>query len=36
MSTGAVVMMIITLAVVWGGLAVSLIHHSKHPDESND
>ena len=25
MSTGAVIMMLISLAVIWGGLAVSLI-----------
>ncbi|MCW4355083.1 methionine/alanine import family NSS transporter small subunit [Hoyosella sp. YIM 151337] len=36
MSTSAIIMMIITLAIVWGGLIISLVHHTKHPDEHID
>ncbi|NLE81485.1 MAG: methionine/alanine import family NSS transporter small subunit [Rhodococcus sp.] len=33
MSATAIVMMIVALLVLWGGLALSLIHLHKHPDE---
>jgi hypothetical protein len=33
MSTGAVIMMIITIAVVWGGLAAAILKLRSHPDE---
>ncbi|MGB3170895.1 MAG: methionine/alanine import family NSS transporter small subunit, partial [Rhodococcus sp. (in: high G+C Gram-positive bacteria)] len=36
MSTTAIVMMIISLVLVWGGLAVSLLHLRSHPDEDID
>jgi len=32
-SATAIVMMIVALLVLWGGLALSLIHLHKHPDE---
>lgn len=36
MSTTAIVMMIISLLLVWGGLAVSLLHLRGHPDDDID
>lgn len=33
MSTGAVLMMILALVTLWGGLALSIVHLQKHPDE---
>lgn len=33
MSTSAIVMMIIALLTVWGGLALSLVHLHRNPDE---
>lgn len=33
MSFASIVMMVISLLVLWGGLALSLIHLHKHPDE---
>ncbi|MFD4369573.1 methionine/alanine import family NSS transporter small subunit [Rhodococcus sp. NPDC058521] len=33
MSFTSIVMMVIALVVLWGGLALSLIHLHKHPDE---
>ncbi|PSK96390.1 putative methionine/alanine importer small subunit [Haloactinopolyspora alba] len=35
MSTGAVVMLIIAIVIVWGGLTVSVIHLRRHPDQPN-
>lgn len=34
MSTEAIVMMIIAIALVWGGLAAASVHLVRHPDES--
>ncbi|NIH71309.1 MULTISPECIES: methionine/alanine import family NSS transporter small subunit [Auritidibacter] len=34
MSTIAIVMMIICLGVVWGGLAVAIVHLRGNPDET--
>lgn len=31
----AIVMMIVMLGLVWGGLAVSLVHLLRHPDETS-
>jgi hypothetical protein len=33
MSTSAIVMMVIFIAVLWGGLAAALLHLRNHPDE---
>lgn len=33
MSGIAILMMILFLVVIWGGLALSIIHLNKHPDE---
>ncbi|WP_136088973.1 methionine/alanine import family NSS transporter small subunit [Auritidibacter ignavus] len=35
MSTIAIVMMIICLGVVWGGLAVTIVHLRGNPDETS-
>lgn len=32
MSTGAVVMMIVAIVIVWGGLVASVVHLRRHPD----
>ncbi|MBR8744797.1 methionine/alanine import family NSS transporter small subunit [Nocardiopsis sp. MG754419] len=32
MSTSAIVMMIISIAVLWGGLVAALINLRRHPD----
>ncbi len=34
MDTAAIVMMIVALVTVWGGLIASIVHLSRHPDES--
>ncbi|MDT0323463.1 methionine/alanine import family NSS transporter small subunit [Streptomyces millisiae] len=33
MSTSAVVMMIVAMAIVWGGLVAAIIKLRSHPDE---
>ncbi|WP_415953868.1 methionine/alanine import family NSS transporter small subunit [Streptomyces sp. KLOTTS4A1] len=33
MSTGAVVMMIVSIIIVWGGLIAAIIKLRSHPDE---
>ncbi|MEU3017857.1 MULTISPECIES: methionine/alanine import family NSS transporter small subunit [unclassified Nocardiopsis] len=33
MSTSAIVMMVVSIAVLWGGLAAAVIHLRRHPDE---
>lgn len=33
MNTSALVMLIISVVLLWGGLIVALRHLSKHPDE---
>ncbi len=32
MSTSAFIMMMISIMVLWGGLAIAMVHLSKHPD----
>lgn len=32
MSTGAVIMLIISICLVWGGLVASIIQLRRHPD----
>ena len=36
MNTSAIVMMVISMVFLWGGLALSIIHLSKHPEELDD
>ena len=33
MNTSALVMMLIAIVLLWGGLALAIIHLIKHPDE---
>ncbi len=33
MSTGAIVMLVASLIIVWGGLAVALVQLRRHPEE---
>ncbi|MFZ2527187.1 MAG: methionine/alanine import family NSS transporter small subunit [Rhodococcus sp. (in: high G+C Gram-positive bacteria)] len=33
MNTSAIVIMILALAILWGGLITSVIHLRNHPDE---
>lgn len=32
MSTGAIVMMIVSLTIVWGGLVAAILRLRRHPD----
>lgn len=34
MDTAAIVMMIISLATVWGGMVGAIVHLSRHPDQN--
>lgn len=36
MNDSALVMMIISIVLLWGGLILSVIHLSKHPEEIED
>ena len=36
MNTSAIVMMIISMVFLWGGLALSILHLMKHPQELDD
>ncbi|QRQ13949.1 methionine/alanine import family NSS transporter small subunit [Acinetobacter pittii] len=36
MNTSAIVMMVISMVFLWGGLTLSIIHLSKHPEELDD
>ena len=36
MNTSALVMMIISIVLLWGGLVLSVIHLSKNPEEPED
>ena len=36
MSTDAVIMLIVAIAVVWGGLALAITALRRHPDEPDD
>ncbi len=33
MSTSAIVMMVISITVLWGGLVAAIVHLRRHPDE---
>ncbi|EOM78495.1 methionine/alanine import family NSS transporter small subunit [Rhodococcus rhodnii] len=36
MSTSAIVMMVITVALLWGGLVASIVHLRRNPDPDED
>jgi hypothetical protein len=36
MNTSAIVMMVISMVFLWGGLALSILHLSRHPEELDD
>ncbi|MDO4223007.1 MAG: methionine/alanine import family NSS transporter small subunit [Acinetobacter sp.] len=36
MNTSAIIMMMISIILLWGGLVLSILHLMKHPDTSND
>ena len=36
MSTGAIIMMIIAIAVVWGGLVAAIVRLRRHPPEPEE
>lgn len=36
MNTSAIVMLIISMVFVWGGLALSILHLTKHPEELDE
>ncbi|MUL41184.1 methionine/alanine import family NSS transporter small subunit [Streptomonospora sp. PA3] len=33
MSTGAIVMLVVSIVIVWGGLAAAVMHIRRHPEE---
>ena len=33
MTTTAIIMMVLFLLVIWGGLALSIVHFVRHPDD---
>ncbi len=33
MTTPAIIMMVLFLLVIWGGLALSIVHYVRNPDE---
>ncbi|OOV79428.1 MULTISPECIES: methionine/alanine import family NSS transporter small subunit [unclassified Acinetobacter] len=35
MNTSALIMMIISMVLLWGGLILASIHLAKHPDEED-
>ena len=36
MNTSAIVMMVISMVFLWGGLALSILHLMKHPEELDE
>lgn len=36
MNTSAIVMMVISMVFLWGGLILSIMHLSRHPEELDD
>ena len=36
MNTSAMIMMIISMVLLWGGLVMATVHLVKHPDEEDD
>ena len=36
MNTSALIMMVISMVFLWGGLILSIVHLSRHPEELDD
>ncbi len=36
MSASAIAMLIISIAILWGGLVLSILHLRKHPEQPED
>ncbi|EFF84210.1 hypothetical protein HMP0015_0350 [Acinetobacter haemolyticus ATCC 19194] len=36
MNTSALIMMIISIALLWGGLSLSILHLMRHPEQKDD
>ncbi|PFG32028.1 methionine/alanine import family NSS transporter small subunit [Paramicrobacterium agarici] len=36
MSASAIIMMLVAIVTVWGGMAVSIVHLMRHPEEHDD
>ena len=36
MDTSAIIMMVLFLLVIWGGLALSIVHFMRNPDDIRD
>ncbi|MCW4457684.1 methionine/alanine import family NSS transporter small subunit [Microbacterium sp. MPKO10] len=36
MSAPAIIMMLVAIVTVWGGMAVSIIHLMRHPEQKDD
>ena len=36
MNNFAIIMMIVSMGFIWGGLAFSILHLIKHPEETDD
>ena len=36
MNTSAIIMMIISILFLWGGLVLSILHLTKHPEELDE
>lgn len=36
MTTPAIIMMVLFLLVIWGGLALSIVHYVRNPDEIDE
>ncbi len=36
MNTSAIIMMILSIVLLWGGLILAIIHLVKNPDEAED
>lgn len=34
MSSSAIIMLLVAIALIWGGLGIALVHLSRNPDES--
>lgn len=36
MSAPAIIMMLVAIVTVWGGMAVSIVHLMRHPEQKDD
>ena len=36
MDTAAIIMMVLFLLVIWGGMALSIVHFTRHPDDMTE